>query len=207
MRSAKIIFCILSISGAGALAQRISSPPPAQGKRIVLAASTVLDGKGHVLHDTRIVVEGSKILAMEAKRYGTRVNAVVPAARTRMTEDSAGTKDLVKKPDDGSFDVFGPEHVSPVVAYLAMADCPLTGRVFMAKGGDIRPFVPWQRAPWSPVREPVMRALLNIGLWRCSGLRSPIRLRIGSNPGDLRYTAGGRTRCGNRFRSFDPQKG
>ena len=46
------------------------------------------------------------------------------------------------------FDVFGPEHVSPVVAYLAMADCPLTGRVFMAKGGDIRPFVPWQRAPF-----------------------------------------------------------
>jgi NAD(P)-dependent dehydrogenase (short-subunit alcohol dehydrogenase family) len=90
----------------------------------------------------------SIILAMEAKRYGTRVNAIVPAARTRMTEDSPGTKDLVKKPDDGSFDVFGPEHVSPVVAYLAMADCPLTGRVFMAKGGDIRPFVPWQRAPW-----------------------------------------------------------
>jgi NAD(P)-dependent dehydrogenase (short-subunit alcohol dehydrogenase family) len=88
------------------------------------------------------------ILAMEANRYGTRVNAIVPAARTRMTEDSPGTKDLVKKPDDGSFDVFGPEHVSPVVAYLAMADCPLTGRVFMAKGGDIRPFVPWQRAPW-----------------------------------------------------------
>jgi hypothetical protein len=29
-----------------------------------------------------------------------------------------------------------------------MADCALTGRVFMVKGGDIRPFVPWQRAPW-----------------------------------------------------------
>jgi hypothetical protein len=54
----------------------------------------------------------------------------------------------VKRPEDGSFDVFGPEHVSPVVAYLAMADCTLTGRVFMVKGGDIRPFVPWHRAPW-----------------------------------------------------------
>ena len=93
----------------------------------------------------------SIILAMEAKRYDVRVNAIVPAARTRMTEDSPGTKDLVKRPDDG-FDVFGPEHVSPVVAYLATQDCPLTGRVFMVKGGDIRPFVPWQRAPW--VAEP-----------------------------------------------------
>lgn len=89
------------------------------------------------------------ILAMEASRYGVRVNAVCPAARTRMTEDSPGTKDLVKKPEDPSaFDVYAPHHVSPVVAYLATADCPLTGRVFMAKGGDIRPFVPWQRMPW-----------------------------------------------------------
>jgi NAD(P)-dependent dehydrogenase (short-subunit alcohol dehydrogenase family) len=88
------------------------------------------------------------ILAMEATRYGVRVNAVSPAARTRMTKDSAGTKDLVKQPEDGSFDVYAPHHVSPVVAYLATADCPLTGRVFMAKGGDIRPFVPWQRMPW-----------------------------------------------------------
>jgi imidazolonepropionase-like amidohydrolase len=82
MRSTKIILCILSISGAGALAQRISSPPPAQGKRIVLAASTVLDGNGHVLHDTRIVVEGSKIVAMEAKSgpldYDLRGLTVLP---------------------------------------------------------------------------------------------------------------------------------
>ena len=89
------------------------------------------------------------ILAMEAQRYGVRVNAISPAARTRMTEESPGTKDTVKKPDDpAAFDVFAPHHVSPVVAYLATADCPLTGRVFMVKGGDIRPFVPWQRMPW-----------------------------------------------------------
>jgi NAD(P)-dependent dehydrogenase (short-subunit alcohol dehydrogenase family) len=89
------------------------------------------------------------ILAMEAQRYGVRVNAVSPAARTRMTADSPGTKDLVKAPDDpAEFDVYAPHHISPVVAYLATADCPLTGRVFMVKGGDIRPFVPWQRMPW-----------------------------------------------------------
>jgi NAD(P)-dependent dehydrogenase (short-subunit alcohol dehydrogenase family) len=89
------------------------------------------------------------ILAMEAQRYGVRVNAISPAARTRMTADSPGTKDLVKEPDEpGAFDVYHPRHVSPVVAYLVSADCPLTGRVFMVKGGDIRPFVPWQRMPW-----------------------------------------------------------
>jgi len=71
MPSAKIILCILSILGVCAVAQRISSQAPVQApardKRIVLAASTVLDGTGRVLHDTRIVVEGSKIVAIESK--------------------------------------------------------------------------------------------------------------------------------------------
>src|ERR1700683_2434560 len=39
----------------------------AQQKRIVIAASTVLDGRGNVLHNTRVVVEGSKIFAIDPK--------------------------------------------------------------------------------------------------------------------------------------------
>jgi len=66
MRSAKIILCILSIAGICALAQRIASQTPAQSKRIVIATSTMLDGKGRVLHDARIMVEGSKIVAIVA---------------------------------------------------------------------------------------------------------------------------------------------
>ncbi|HEV8370665.1 MAG TPA: amidohydrolase family protein [Pyrinomonadaceae bacterium] len=38
---------------------------PAQNKRIVIAASTILDGQGHVLRNKRIVVEGSKIVAID----------------------------------------------------------------------------------------------------------------------------------------------
>src|SRR6266852_1703147 len=86
MRSAKIILCILSILGVCAGAQRISSQTPVQtparDKRIVLAASTVLDGKGRVLHDTRIVVEGSKIVAIDRKAgpvdYDLRGLTVLP---------------------------------------------------------------------------------------------------------------------------------
>ena len=40
---------------------------PASPKRIVIAAKTILDGRGQVLHDTRIVVEGSKIVAIDPK--------------------------------------------------------------------------------------------------------------------------------------------
>ena len=82
MRSAKIILCILSILGVCALAQRSSSQTPAQSKRIVIAASTVLDGKGRVLHDTRIVIEGSKIVALDPKAgpvdYDLRGLTVLP---------------------------------------------------------------------------------------------------------------------------------
>jgi imidazolonepropionase-like amidohydrolase len=48
----------------------------------VIAASTVLDGKGHVLHDTRIAVEGSKIVALDPKAgpvdYDLRGLTVLP---------------------------------------------------------------------------------------------------------------------------------
>ena len=60
MRFASVTFCIVIILSTGAAAW-------AQTKRIVIAASTVLDGKGRVLHDTRIVIEGSKIVAIDPK--------------------------------------------------------------------------------------------------------------------------------------------
>ena len=82
MRSAKIIVFILSIAGVCAMAQQISARPPAQDKRIVIAASAVLDGKGRVLHDTRIVIEGSKIVAIDPKagpvNYDLRGLTVLP---------------------------------------------------------------------------------------------------------------------------------
>ena len=43
----------------------ISTQTPQKNKQIVIAASTVLDGKGGVLHDTRIVIEGSKIVRID----------------------------------------------------------------------------------------------------------------------------------------------
>src|SRR5260370_20269148 len=65
MRFAKIICCLLILC-ASIAAQRSSTQAPEQ-KRIVIDASTVLDGRGHVLHNTRIVIEGSKIVAIDPK--------------------------------------------------------------------------------------------------------------------------------------------
>jgi imidazolonepropionase-like amidohydrolase len=48
-----------------ALVQTLSAQTSPSPHRIVLAASAVLDGKGHTLRDTRIVVEDSKIVAVD----------------------------------------------------------------------------------------------------------------------------------------------
>ncbi|BCN46774.1 SDR family NAD(P)-dependent oxidoreductase [Rhodococcus hoagii] len=85
------------------------------------------------------------ILAQELDRYGVRANAITPVARTRMTENVPGIKDMVAKPaDPNEFDVYHPGNVSPVVAYLLTEQCPANGSVFYAKGGEIRQFLGWQ---------------------------------------------------------------
>ena len=84
------------------------------------------------------------ILAEELARYGVRVNAIVPVARTRMTEAVAGIADMVRAPDDpAAFDTYHPGNVSPAVAWLATESCPLTGRVFLVRGGEVRLFEGW----------------------------------------------------------------
>jgi NAD(P)-dependent dehydrogenase (short-subunit alcohol dehydrogenase family) len=84
------------------------------------------------------------ILAQELARYGVRVNALAPAARTRLTESTPGLGEVVKPPDtEGSFDVWDPANVAPVAAYLATAEATETGRVYFVQGGQVRLFRGW----------------------------------------------------------------
>src|SRR5437763_8204548 len=82
MRIAKLILCVFTILVVCAPARQISSQTPAPKPRIVIAASAVLDGRGHVLRNTRIVVEGSKIVAVDPKAgpvtYDLRGLTVLP---------------------------------------------------------------------------------------------------------------------------------
>ncbi len=87
----------------------------------------------------------SQIAAMELGRYGVRVNAIAPAARTRLTEQTPGLGDVVRVPEDASvFDVWDPANVSPFVVYLATEDCPFTGEAFLVQGGVVQRFAPWK---------------------------------------------------------------
>lgn len=77
------------------------------------------------------------IANMEMRRYGVRVNAIAPAARTRLTAGLSST------PDTTAFDAGDPANVSPMVAYLATADCPLNGQVYFVHGSRIQLMKPW----------------------------------------------------------------
>jgi NAD(P)-dependent dehydrogenase (short-subunit alcohol dehydrogenase family) len=72
------------------------------------------------------IVALSRVAALEGERYGVRSNAVSPSARTRL-EDSLA-------PSEEAFDRFDPGNVSPLVAWLADADCPATAQVFQVYG-------------------------------------------------------------------------
>lgn len=94
--------------------------------------------------------------AAELADLGVRVNAIAPMARTRMTL-AVAAHDEVLKPVERGFDRVAPEHVAPLVLYLASESCRFTGRVFGIEGDDLFLFDGWSaerhfnngRRPWS----------------------------------------------------------
>jgi NAD(P)-dependent dehydrogenase (short-subunit alcohol dehydrogenase family) len=75
-------------------------------------------------------------IALELERYGVTVNAIAPAARTRLTEA------LI------SDDSFPPERVAALVAWLASAESrDVTGRVFDIGGDWLSVAQGWRRGP------------------------------------------------------------
>lgn len=77
------------------------------------------------------IVALSRVAALEGERYGVRSNAVSPSARTRL--------DPSMKPAEGeTFDAFEPANVSPIVVWLAAADCPATAQVFQMYGNRLK---------------------------------------------------------------------
>jgi imidazolonepropionase-like amidohydrolase len=58
---------IVSLLGVLALTAPASSQSPAPSNRIVIGAGVLLDGRNRVLHDTRVVIAGSQIVAIDPK--------------------------------------------------------------------------------------------------------------------------------------------
>ncbi|WP_410654657.1 SDR family oxidoreductase [Amycolatopsis sp. lyj-112] len=95
------------------------------------------------------------VAATEFARYGVTVNAIAPAARTRMTEEAFA--DDMAAPEAG-FDAMAPENVSPLVVWLGSEESSgVTGRVFEVDGGRVSIAQGWRHGTvrdkgsrWSP---------------------------------------------------------
>ncbi|MGW4353400.1 SDR family oxidoreductase [Nocardia sp. NPDC004582] len=100
------------------------------------------------------------VAADELARYGVRVNAIAPIARTRLTLATPGMGEMMAAQqaglEEGEFDAFSPANISPLVAYLATEKCPITGKVFAVQGGAISELAGWHdvktietEGPWA----------------------------------------------------------
>jgi NAD(P)-dependent dehydrogenase (short-subunit alcohol dehydrogenase family) len=69
----------------------------------------------------------TNVLAVEGARHNVKANVIAPLARTRMTEEVLGP--VVEYVD--------PALVSPVVAWLAHEDCPVSGHIYSVAGGRV----------------------------------------------------------------------
>jgi len=82
MRLGTIVFSLAAMVALSASAQKTAMTSSPEKKQIVIAAKMLLDGRGRVLRDTRIVVDGSKIVALDAKAspisYDLRNLTVMP---------------------------------------------------------------------------------------------------------------------------------
>jgi NAD(P)-dependent dehydrogenase (short-subunit alcohol dehydrogenase family) len=104
----------------------------------------------------------SLIAAQELARYGVRSNCIAPTARTRLTKATPWLNDTMGRKEPNGFDPWDPANMSPIVAFLAMGDCPFTGTTFSLRGGSIRIM-----GPWTPSQAGVKR---HHGAWQVAEL-------------------------------------
>ncbi len=105
------------------------------------------------------------VAALELPRFGVRANCIAPIAATRLTLQTPGMSALFEGAE--AAESLGPQHISPLVAYLASDACTLNGKVFAVQGGNITELIGWHGersvetdGPWT-----IDRIAETVGTW------------------------------------------
>jgi NAD(P)-dependent dehydrogenase (short-subunit alcohol dehydrogenase family) len=110
------------------------------------------------------IVGLAMVAARELDRYGVSVNVVCPRSRTPMTEH-LGLFDATP-----GFDLWHPDNISPLVAYLCTDDgAAVSGQTFVVHGGTVSLLEPW----------PEVARVVSPERWTVSALTSASRELFG----------------------------
>ena len=86
----------------------------------------------------------AQIVAQENWKHGITVNAICPAARTRMTEGAYGDRLQDVGGADAEFDFWHPDNVAPFVAFLCSDESAhISGKVFGVQGDAVELYRPF----------------------------------------------------------------
>jgi NAD(P)-dependent dehydrogenase (short-subunit alcohol dehydrogenase family) len=111
------------------------------------------------------------IIDREMAKYGVTANAIAPIARTRLTVEATPSTAAImgREVKEGEFDPFAPQHISPLVAWLASDDAAdVHGEVFRVGAGSV-----WLMKGWHTVGKVSKRAV-----WDAAELGSALKSEL-----------------------------
>jgi NAD(P)-dependent dehydrogenase (short-subunit alcohol dehydrogenase family) len=138
-------FCMTHFAGVHWREQAKATGDPVDGVIINTASESGLYGNAGQVNYAAAkagIASMTIVVARELERYGVRVNAIAPVARTRLTEALAGD---YMTPKEGDFDRFAPENVAAVACWLASPLARgISGQVVKVQGGVVQLLTGWR---------------------------------------------------------------
>ncbi|MHB8669650.1 MAG: SDR family oxidoreductase [Acidimicrobiales bacterium] len=149
--------------------EEVKADRPVSGRVVLTSSAAGLLGNVGQLNYSAAksgIATMARVAGAELRRYGVTVNAIAPAARTRMTEKLFAQ--IMAAPEEG-FDAMAPENIAPLVVWLGSEEAgEVTSQVFEVGGGQVAVAENWRHGPeadkgdrWEPAElGPVVRELL-----------------------------------------------